>query len=101
MTESSFTWAGTIALVFLAVLLLAVVWPQVDGWYDDWRQFAHESRYGGECSADPQPAQCAEDPPAELWMFVPWLLAVGSTASMLIICYPNSVPLRRGSEPDG
>ena len=103
MQESSLRWAGTLALVTLAVLVLAFVWPEIDGWHGDWRDYAHETRYGGVCSAPDaatRPANCDTAPPVELWMFVPWMMAIGSTAAMLIICWPQTVPLRR-QDPDG
>ena len=96
MHENSFTFAGSLSLLALAVLLLAFVWPEIDAWHDDWRDYAHESRYGGVCS-DPdsttRPAECDTAPPVELWMFVPWLLAIGTTAAMLVMCWPQTIPV--------
>ena len=63
MNEGSFTWAGVIAMLAISLMLINLAWPVVGGWEDDWRKYAHESRFGGVCTSETPPPECATDPP--------------------------------------
>ena len=97
-------WAGVIALVFIAALFLGIILTQVDGWYDDWRAYAHTSQFGGACSdPDPvtRPSECDDSPPFETWMFVPWLMSVGGAVALLAVVFPKGYTLPRRRRRDG
>ena len=95
MSEGSFVWAGVMAMVAVSILLVSIAWPVVDGWQDDWKRYAHETRFGGVCTQESPPAECADDPPLERWQLVPWMLTVGLTAGLLALCLPGGMAVRR------
>ena len=95
MNENGFVWAGVLAMVAFSVLLIAIAWPVVDRWQDDWRQYAHETRFGGVCTSETPPPECETDPPLERWRLVPWTLTLGLAAGLLALCLPGGPDLKR------
>ena len=95
MGEGSFVWAGAIGLVAIAALLITIAWPVVSGWEDNWREYAHDTRFGGLCTSEEPPPECTTDPPLERWQLIPWLLTVGLSAALLALCLPYGRELRR------
>ena len=96
-------WAGVMALAMLSMILFGLLVVQVNGWYEDWRAFAHTSEFAGACSnpvphdpLDPgsRPAGCDDSPDFEMWMFVPWLLVVGTAGALLALCWPKPVTIK-------
>ena len=87
-------WAGSVALVILAVMILTVALPHVDDWYDDWRAYAHETSFGGDCSGDSPPAQCDDGPPFEAWMLIPWVMGPGLIIALFALALPRGRYLR-------
>ena len=95
MSEGSFVWAGAMSLVAIAALLIAIAWPVVGGWQDNWREYAHDTRFGGLCTSEEPPPQCATNPPLERWQLIPWVLTVGLGAGLLALCLPFGREVRR------
>ena len=87
INRTPFRYAGSVGMAMVATTLLVLVWGAVGGWHDDWRDYATQTRYSGYCAENPDAAQC-DDPAFEMWMFVPWLLAMGSTAASFAISLP-------------
>ena len=84
---------GAGALFFIAVTLFGVTYPVVDGWHDQWRDYANRTALGGHCS-DPANVNLPECGPSddrfdiEPWMIVPWLLSAGCLIGSLAIASP-------------
>ena len=95
MNESSFAWAGAMAMVAVSVLLIAIAWPVVGEWEDDWKRYAHETRFGGVCTQEIPPPECADNPPVERWQLVPFVMTVGLAAGLLALCLPYGRAVRR------
>ena len=95
MNQGSFTWAGVIAMLAISLMLINLAWPVVGVWEDDWRKYAHESRFGGVCTSETPPPECATDPPLERWLLVPSMLTVGLAAGLLALCLPGGLELHR------
>lgn len=99
-TASPRLWIGTAALFAIALSLSAVTMPAVDGWHDQWRDFANRTQLAGHCS-DPLYANNPECQPTdhrfetELWMVVPWILAAGNFIASMAIAWP---PIRRRTD---
>ena len=60
MRSVYFEYAGVLSLLFIAIFLLAFIFPRVNDWSEDWRSYAHTSEYAGACSAPSPPPQCDE-----------------------------------------
>ena len=101
MSENAFVWAGMLAMMAVAVVLMLIALPVVENWRDDWRQYAHETKFGGVCSAEPAPPECADNPPVERWQIIPWMLTAGYAAALLVLCLPVEAVLRRSPEGGG
>ena len=73
---------GSLTLLFIAVTLMGVTLPAVDGWYDQW--VAYVAALEG-CA---DPAACGTSR-FDLWAkFVPWGMAFGSFAASLALTSP-------------
>ena len=93
ITASPRLWLGTAALFFLAISLFVVTLPAVDGWHDQWRDFAHSTRLAGHCSdaanaANPECDPTDNDFRLEPWMIVPWLVSTGAFIGSAAIAWP-------------
>ena len=84
---------GSGALLFIAVTLFGVTYPVVDGWHDQWRDYANRTELAGHCS-DPAHVDNPECQPdderfdIEPWMIVPWLLTAGCLIGCLAVASP-------------
>lgn len=97
MSETPFVWAGVLTMLMVAVFLIAVTWPVIGEWRDDWRQYAAGTALGGPCAEDPTLPQCDDqDRTLEKWELVPWIMTIGLAAGLLALCFPAGRDLRPG-----
>ena len=82
-------------MVAISVLLIAIAWPVVGEWEEDWKRYAHETRFGGVCTQETPPPECADNAPVERWQLVPFIMTVGLAAGLLALCLPGGLAVHR------
>ena len=73
---------GALSLFFIAVALMAVTLPAMDGWHDQW------AAYVAALEGCPDPGSCPTQR-FDLWTkFVPWGMAFGAIGASLALISP-------------
>ena len=80
---TSLVWAGSGVILITGSLLMIGTLTAVDGWYDQWRLFALQTRLAGGCITTPENCNSFEP-----WMIAPWGMAVGTVVATLALAVP-------------